>query len=167
MKKVPFTNPGPGYRSIGGVMIAPGETRPVDARLVPGYGRKPEERPKKDHSDPVLALLDFPVADIVPELPLLSDAEFDKLQQAERDGNKTRKSLLKHFDEEFARRAALAEDLGVEYDEFLTEQLAVTDEDLAAALKDETEGENRERVVDAYQAEIERRKNAKADSDED
>lgn len=167
MKKVPFTNPGPGYRSIGGVMIAPGETRPVDARLVPGYGRKPAKRPKKKHSDPVLALLDNRIEVIVPQLPKLSDEAFDKLQQAERDGNKTRQTLMKHFDEEFARRAALAEDLGVEYDQFLTEQLAASDEDLAEALKVETEGDNRERVVAAYEAEIERRKAAAENPDED
>lgn len=167
MKKVPFTNPGPGYRSIGGVMIAPGETRPVDARLVPARNNKPAKRPKKDHSDPVLALLDNRIDVIVPQLPTLTDEAFDKVQQAERDGNKTRQTLLTHFDEEFARRAALAEDLGVEYDQFLAEQLAVSDEDLAEALKAETEGENRERVVDAYEAEIARRKDAEENSDED
>jgi hypothetical protein len=167
MKKVPFYNPGPGYRSIGGVMIAPKETRPVDARLVPGEASKPAKRPKKDHSDPVLALLDNRIDVIVPQLPTLTNEAFDKVQQAERDGNKTRNTLLKHFDEEFARRAALAEDLGVEYDEFLAEQLSASDEDLAEALKAETEGENRERVVDAYQAEIERRKAAAETPDED
>ena len=159
MRKVPFTNTGTGFRNIGGVMIAPGATRPVDARLVPGYGKakQPTKRPRKAHSDPVLALLDNRVADIVPQLPTLSDEAFEKVQQAERDGNKTRKSLKKAFDEEWLRRAAVAEAAGVDYDAFLAEQLQAADEDLTAALELEREGEQRQPIIDAFEAEIERR----------
>lgn len=155
--KVPFTNRGKHIATIGGVRVYPDETRMVEERDHPDYPTaRPEKRPRKRHSDPVLALLDSPIADIVPRLPKLTDAEFDKLQQAERDGNKTRKSLLKAFDEEWARRAALAEDLGMEYDDFVL-RLDIDLEELEQLLASERENANRERVIEAYQAEIERR----------
>jgi len=107
MKKVPFFNDSKVRRTIGGRAVAPGATLFVDERDHPDYTPPPAQRPRKQHSDPVLELLDNPVADIVPDLPKLTDEQFDKLQQAEKDGNKTRKSLLKAFDEEHLRRAEL------------------------------------------------------------
>lgn len=167
MKKVPFTNTSDSFRNIGGVLIAPGSTRPVDARLLSGYGKtKPGQRPAKQHSDPILVLLDRKVPDIVPELPRLTSAQFDKLQQAERDGNKTRKTLKTAFDEEFARRAALEEDTGLDYDTFV-QRLFVEQDELESLLAMEQENDNRERVIGAYQAEIDRRKAADAGSGED
>ena len=158
MRKVPFYNPGPGFRNIGGVMIAPESTRPVDARLVPGYGKakQPTKRPRKQHSDPVLALLDNRIEDIVPLLPKLSDEDFGKVVQGEKNG-KTRTTLQQEFDEEWLRRAAVAEAAGVDYDAFLAEQLQAADEDLAAALELEREGEQRQPIIEAFEAEIERR----------
>lgn len=105
MNKVPFFNKGTNRVVVGGQACAPGATIYVDERDHPDFKPAPKQRPKKTHSDPVLTLLDKPVAEIVPELPNLSDDDFDKLQQAEKDGNKTRKSLLKAFDEEYLRRA--------------------------------------------------------------
>lgn len=105
MKKVHYFNDTPQRRTIGGQACAPGATIFVDERDHPNFKPQAKARPKKDHSDPILALLDNPVADIIPELPNLTDEQFELLQQAEKDGNKTRKSLLKAFDEEHLRRA--------------------------------------------------------------
>lgn len=152
MKKVPYTNNTANRMTIGGVAVRPGETRYIDETLHPDY--RAAAAPPTAPTDPVLELLDNPIKDIVPQLPTLSDEDFIKVWQGEENG-KTRSSLLKAFEGEKLRRAEIAEATGGSYDGFL-EQLNAT-EDLAAALKAEQDGDNREPVVAAFEAEIERR----------
>ena len=164
MRKVPYTNTTGRIRTVARQMVTPGETVYIDERDHPNYkpAKKSAQREPKQHSDPVLALLDNAVADIIPQLPTLTAEEFDKVQQAERDGNKTRKSLKNAFDAEYQRRAAVSVAAGMQYDQFLADHLSASDEELAAALEAERgeDGEKREAVVQAYEAEIERRKAA-------
>lgn len=103
-KKIAFTNTSARVRFVAGQMVAPSETIYVEPRDHPEYTPAPVQRPRKTRTDPVLALLDNAVKDIIPQLPELSDEEFDRLTQGEKDG-KTRSSLLKAFDEEYLRRA--------------------------------------------------------------
>lgn len=104
MKKIHYTNTTGQRKTVAGMAVAPGATVLVDERDHPDYQPAPVHRPRKERSDPVLALLDNPVRDIIAKLADLSDAEFERLQQGEKDG-KTRKSLLEAFDAEFLRRA--------------------------------------------------------------
>lgn len=104
MKKRVFLNTTGQRKTVGGIAVPPGGSALVDERDHPDYQRAPKQRPRKERSDPALALLDNPVREIVAKLPGLSDDEFTRLQQGEKDG-KTRKSLLDAFDAEWLRRA--------------------------------------------------------------
>lgn len=104
MKKVVYTNTTGARKTVGGMAVAAGESVLIDERDHPEFKPAPAQRPTKAPTDPVLELLDKPIAEIVKQLPSLTDEQFDQLQQAEKDG-KTRKGLLKAFDEEYLRRA--------------------------------------------------------------
>jgi hypothetical protein len=162
VRKVPYTNTTGRIRTVARQMVTPGETVYIDERDHPNYkpAKKSTQREPKQHSDPVLALLDNAVRDIVPQLPTLTTEQFDKIQQAERDGNKTRKSLKEAFDLEHLRRAELVETLGGDYDTILADLLSGTDAELAEGLDTERKGDARQPVIDALQDEIDRRKAA-------
>lgn len=102
MNKVHYHNTTAAPIYIGGVAIAPGAARLVDARLVPGAEVKTEVPPA---GDPLLDLLDGSVADVVAKLEGMSDAELDQLEAAEK-GGKTRKGVLAGITEERLRRAS-------------------------------------------------------------
>lgn len=98
----PFTNRKDHPVTVGGKRIYPGETRGVEETLHPNY--KPASKAPAEPADPALELLDNSIPDIVAKLPDPSDEDFDRLRQGEADG-KTRKGLLKAFEEEMLRRA--------------------------------------------------------------
>lgn len=102
MEKVHYHNKSDTPVYIGGVSIAPGAARLVDARLVPGAAVKTEAPPA---GDPLLDILDGSVADVVGKLEGMSDAELDQLEAAE-TGGKTRKGVLAGITEERLRRAS-------------------------------------------------------------
>ncbi|MFW6339515.1 MAG: hypothetical protein ACOC0Q_01460 [Wenzhouxiangella sp.] len=104
MKKVIYINNTGARKTVAGMAVAAGESIQIDERDHPEFKAAPAQRPAKAPTDPVLELLDQPIAEIVEQLPSLTDEQFDQLQQAEKDG-KTRKGLLKAFDEEYLRRA--------------------------------------------------------------
>lgn len=91
MNKVPFTNTAdhPVY-SPDGKLVPPGETRMIDAAHAPAADPTPEP-------DPLLGLLDNPVAEIVPHLAALGREQLAALRAAEVDG-KTRKTLMEAID---------------------------------------------------------------------
>lgn len=111
MQQIIYTNTTGKRKVVGGMAVPPGGSVMVGPRDHPDYTPAPRQRPRKQRSDPVLALLDNSVRDIVKQLPELSDAEFDRLTQGEKDG-KTRKSLLEAFDAEYLRRAEAKVDAG-------------------------------------------------------
>lgn len=104
MKKRIYTNTTGKRKVVGGVAFAPGTSGLVDERDHPDFKPEPVRRPKTERSDPALALLDNKIDDIVEQLPGLSDEDFQRLIQGEKDG-KTRAGLLKAFDAEWLRRA--------------------------------------------------------------
>ena len=80
-------------------------------RIFPEHQVPPHHRPvaaevvtELDVVDVVFALLDKPVAAIVPALSTLSDEDFARLKLAEHEG-KTRKSLIAAMTEDELRRA--------------------------------------------------------------
>lgn len=102
MEKVHYHNTSDAPVFIGGVSIAPGAARLVDARLVPGAAVAIEE-PAAVGS--LLDVLDGSVAEVVEALEGLSDDELDALEAAETAG-KTRKGVLGGIAEARLRRAA-------------------------------------------------------------
>ncbi len=103
--EIPIHNPGKNPLPVGNLTVLPGETRLIEERLVP-----PHLRPQQEAEsvllpeDPVLALLERTVPEIVAHLPALSDEDYEGLKEAERNGN-TRVTLVKAFSEEDLRRA--------------------------------------------------------------
>lgn len=110
MNDIPVTNHGKTLLWVGPTMIPPGETRVLPAHHVP-----PHLRPAPAAAaaplppvDPVLALLDGTVKEIIAELPLLADADLVRLEAAEHEGN-TRKSLMSGIADERLQRAQASE----------------------------------------------------------
>lgn len=91
MKKVPFTNEKdhPVY-SPDGQLVPPGETRMVTAPHEDAPAATPEP-------DPLLGLLDNPIAEIVPHLANMDADGLQRLKAAEEAG-KTRKTLIEAID---------------------------------------------------------------------
>jgi hypothetical protein len=108
MNLVPYTNNKPHNQHIGGRVIRPGETRMVDASLVPNA--TPEEAaPGPAAPNPLAELVKKKVKDIEAALPTLSDAELDevlKLDGADATDGQPRKGVAEAIAEEKLRRAA-------------------------------------------------------------
>lgn len=104
MNKVPHTNETQKFLHIGAVTIPPGETRDVDASLLPGFKpvvglpSQPEIPP-----DLLAELLKASIKNIVPELPGMSDDDLARAATLEAAGQH-RKSLLEAFAAENLRR---------------------------------------------------------------
>lgn len=110
MKLIPYHNAGRHAVHIGSKAIPPGETREVDATLVPGYRAAPVEA---DAPPPVTALLDGSAKDIVGALADLSDADLATLADVEAEG-KSRKTVLEAITAIQLGRAQKAEGEGGE-----------------------------------------------------
>lgn len=108
MKTVHHTNDTQNFMHVGGVTIPPGETRAVDAALLPDY--EPEDDAGNGQAvpdDPLVLLLAASVATITAALPDLSDADLVRAGELEAAGV-NRKSLMSALSVEQLRRVALA-----------------------------------------------------------
>lgn len=168
MKEVPYTNNGKHPVHIGTKRIDPGQTRMVDATLVPGY-KKSSDTPAAP-ADPLLELLDLSVNEIKPQLTALKLDDLGLLEAAERVG-KTRKSLLAAIEEERLARAQSSTEptaqellaLGeAEFQTAIADQEKVSNDLLMELYELESAGEKREVVLGAIAAEDTRRSDAGA-----
>lgn len=108
MKTVHHTNDTPNFMHVGGITIPPGETREVDAVLLPGH--QPEEDGGKsldELDDPLVQLLTGSVSTVTAALQGLSDADLVRAGELEAAGV-NRKSLMSALSVEQLRRVALA-----------------------------------------------------------
>lgn len=104
MSIVSHTNDTRNFMHVGAVTIPPGETRDVDASLLPGY--KPEGgAPDAAPVDPLAKLLAGAVKNVVGELPNLSVEDLARALELEQDGQ-ARKSMIEAITVETLRRAA-------------------------------------------------------------
>lgn len=108
MKLVPYTNNKPYNQHIGGRVIRPGETRMVDASLVPNA--TPEEAAQAPEApNPLAELVKKKVKDVTAALPTLSDAELDdvlRLDAADAPDGQARKGVAEAVAAEKLARAA-------------------------------------------------------------
>jgi hypothetical protein len=108
MNLVPYTNTQPYNQHIGGRVIRPGETRMVDASLLPN-ATPAEAAPAPEAPNPLAALVKKKVKDIEAALPTLSDAELDevlKLDGADASDGQPRKGVAEAVAAEKLARAA-------------------------------------------------------------
>lgn len=104
MNKVPYTNETTHFVHIGGVTIPPGETRDVDATLLPGYEPPVLAPPEPEVPPDLLAeLLKASIKNIVPEMPGMSADDLARAVTLEEAGQK-RRTLLEAFAAENLRR---------------------------------------------------------------
>ncbi|MDH5541968.1 MAG: hypothetical protein OEY64_03275 [Nitrospinota bacterium] len=108
--------------------------------------------------DPVLAILDGNVSQVIDALGDCTGEELANLKAAEEAG-KTRKSVIKAIDDELAKRADKEEEA-----ELLALIPDYTDEDLQAVKEEELEGANRETIIKAIDDELAKRE---ADKEEE
>jgi hypothetical protein len=104
MEQKPVHNAGKTTRYLGGIAIPPGETRMVDARLVPD-DKPPEAADPAGEPDPLAELLKLSVAQIVRELPGLDDEAVTRLGMRENLRDNPRKSLLEAIANHLLHRA--------------------------------------------------------------
>jgi hypothetical protein len=159
MSKVPYTNNTSRHMNVGGKLIAPGDTREVDQRDVPGF--KQAAKPAPAERDQVRELLEKGVKAIVSELPNLTDAQLIALADGEKAG-KDRKSLLEAIAAEQLGRAQHEETqiLDLPKDQLLAaikDPNKVTNEDLEQLFQAEEAGQNREEILEAIDEEEARR----------
>ena len=147
MNKVHYHNTTDATIYIGGVQIAPGAARLVDARLVPGAVVKAEAPPA---GDPLLDVLDGSVPEVVAKLAAVSLAGLGQLEQAEKNG-KTRKGVLTGITEERLKREAFQPTA-----EQLAALQAMSDEEFQK-MEDEAIAHGGQHVLAAMTAERERR----------
>lgn len=108
MKEAPFTNPADSGKTefIGTKMIRPGETRMVDAALVPGAGKADpataDTAPAREHN--IQALQADSIKAITPQLPGLTDAQLAELLTLERAQDKPRRGVTEAVEEEQLKR---------------------------------------------------------------
>lgn len=106
MRKVAFTNTTASFAHVGGVMIPPGDTRDVDARLVPGYQAEAAGAEPVVPADPLALVLAGKVAEVVAGLEALDDDELDRLMVLEAESDRPRKGVLEAAQTLLLARAA-------------------------------------------------------------
>lgn len=107
--RIPVTNHGDTMLHVGGKVIRPGETRHIDAALVPESLHPQTEQAQDDApADPLLALLDGNAKEIAAALAGLSLDQLAELEAAEEAG-KTRKGVMASIADERLRRADAAQ----------------------------------------------------------
>ena len=90
--KIPFHNETDKFVHIGGVTIPPFDTRDVEATLHPDY-KAPKAEEEKAPDNPLAALLNETVKDILPKLPEMDMEQLTALEALEQEG-KNRSSLI-------------------------------------------------------------------------
>lgn len=124
--KVPYHNDTDKFVHIGPVTIAPGATRDVEDSHIPGHKPAADTAPEAA-ADPLALLSAGKVADIIAQIPSLSDADLDRLGEMEQVG-KNRTTLLSAIAEALLHRAAMSD--------MLAKVAALSAEELAAEFKD-------------------------------
>ncbi len=104
MSTVHHTNETKNFMHVGGVTIPPGETREVDAALLPG-GVQDDVLVPDNQLDPLEQLMTGSVAAITAALPSLSDEDLARATELEEAGV-ARKSMLAALSAENLVRAA-------------------------------------------------------------
>lgn len=107
MKTEHFTNETKNFMHVGGVTIPPGETREVDAVLLPGGSQDDALEPAVP-LDPLAQLMNGSVAAITAALPTLSNADLARATELEEAGV-ARKSMLAALSVENLRRVAASQ----------------------------------------------------------
>jgi hypothetical protein len=105
MNQVPIHNTGNTNRYIGGVCIPPGETRMIDARLLPP---EPPDEPAPPAADPIGDLLKLSVKEIVADLGEFDDETLARIEARELADETPRKTLLDAIAQERLKRADAA-----------------------------------------------------------
>lgn len=105
MNLVPYTNTKPYNQHIGGRVIRPGETRMVDASLLPA-ATPAEAAPEAPQPLTIADLAKKSVKEIVAALPSLSAEDLDALLVADAADGNARKGVTEAVAEEKLRRAA-------------------------------------------------------------
>lgn len=101
--KVPHTNETPNFQHVGGVTIPPGETRDVDASLLPGHVPETAE-PNAEPQDHIAELLKGSVKAVIAEFESMFDEELEHMAKLEAAGQ-NRKSMVEAIVAEQLRRA--------------------------------------------------------------
>ena len=91
--QVPIENKGAMPIYVGGMMIPPGETRHFAEEDLPPEYRRSAAPPVADVEDPIDALLQGKVSEVIDGLSVLSDDFLARLEAREADG-KARKGVL-------------------------------------------------------------------------
>ena len=107
MKQKPYTNSTNNYLTIGSTLIAPGQTRMVDERLIPGFCRSSDRNEPVPEKTRLQQIAEQNVPEVVEELPNLSLEELDQL--AAMDG---RVGVQKGIANEKLERAKAVQDSG-------------------------------------------------------
>jgi len=102
MNQVPIHNSGQTNRYIGGICIPPGETRLIDARLLPP---EPAAEPDAPVADPIGDLLKLSVREIVADLGEFDDETLSRIEERELAAGSPRKTLLEAIAQEKLKRA--------------------------------------------------------------
>lgn len=90
MKQIPYFNDTTHTVFVGGVMVPAGESRLVDARLLPQHE---VHEPAPEQADPLAELLKGTVAEVVAKLPELEHDDLERLGELEQLGQ-ARKGIL-------------------------------------------------------------------------
>lgn len=103
--RVPVENKGQMPIYVAGTMIQPGETRHFEEDMLPPeYRQSAAVEAEAAPLDPLLAVLELKVSDVVNGLPDLSDEELDRLEMLESEG-KARKGVIEAVTADRLRRA--------------------------------------------------------------
>jgi len=94
-------------KTVAGRTVAPGETRHFPEHEVPAYLREVEQLETVEVANPLKALLDNPIKDVIPTLQALSDDHLSELELIEIAGD-DRSGISKAIQEERLRRADLS-----------------------------------------------------------
>lgn len=111
MNQVPIHNTGKTNRYIGGICIPPGETRMIDARLLPPEAEHAPE-PDAPAADPIGDLLKLSVKEIIADLGEFDDETLARIEARELEDKPPRKTLLDAIAQEKLKRANAAAETG-------------------------------------------------------
>lgn len=103
-------------QSIGGRLLYPGESRLIDESevaeamgkglRVPDYAPPAQEKPAEPAGPPTIQqILKAPVKELLLDLPTWTDEQLLKLEEAEKQSETPRETLLRGIEKEIARRS--------------------------------------------------------------
>lgn len=104
------------HKSIGGRVLYPGESRLIDESevaeamgkglRVPDYAPPAQEKPAEPAGPPTIGqILKAPVKELLLNFPNWTDEELLKLEEAEKESEMPRETLLRGIEKEIVRRS--------------------------------------------------------------